>query len=95
MVAHHFLESDELVEWLLKAGDTDEHQVEERGYNPPRRERILEWQSQQDFPICRTPTIPMLATSITSCSYPMRSTRTSRSTARNGKPPTLGCVPGY
>ena len=24
----------------------------------PRRERILEWQSQQDFPICPTPEDP-------------------------------------
>jgi DNA primase large subunit len=62
MVAHHFLEKDELVEWLTKDGDTDENgaralaqQVEERGYNPPRRERILEWQEQQDFPICPNP----------------------------------------
>jgi hypothetical protein len=37
-----------------RSGDTDEsearglvQQVEERDYNPPRRERILEWQSQQ------------------------------------------------
>jgi hypothetical protein len=59
MVAHHFLDRDELVEWLSKDGDIDENgasalarQVEERGYNPPRRERILEWQEQQDFPIC-------------------------------------------
>jgi hypothetical protein len=59
MVAHHFLESDELVGWLSKDADTGEQQasalaqrVEERGYNPPRRERILEWQGQQDFPIC-------------------------------------------
>ena len=65
MVAHHFLERDELVEWLSKDGDTDENearalaqQVEERGYNPPRRERILEWQEQQDFPICPNPDDP-------------------------------------
>ena len=52
MVAHHFLEREELVEWLSKDGDTDENearafvqQVEERGYNPPKRERILEWQN--------------------------------------------------
>jgi hypothetical protein len=63
MVAHHFLDSDEVVEWLSK--DTDEQQaralvqqVEERGYNPPRRERILEWQEQQDFPICPNPDDP-------------------------------------
>ena len=65
MVAHHFLGKDELVEWLSKDGDTDENearalaqQVEERGYNPPRRERILEWQEQQDFPICPNPADP-------------------------------------
>jgi hypothetical protein len=33
-------------------------QVEGRDYNPPRRERILEWQSQQQFPICPTPDDP-------------------------------------
>ena len=65
MVAHHFLDTDELVEWLAKDRDTDERkaralvqQVEERGYNPPRRERVLEWQAQQDFPICPTPEDP-------------------------------------
>ena len=61
----HFLDKDELVEWLSKDGDTDENearalvqQVEEKGYNPPRRERILEWQEQQDFPICPNPDDP-------------------------------------
>jgi hypothetical protein len=65
MVAHHFLDKEELVEWLSKDGDTDENeakalvqQVEERGYNPPKRERILEWQDQQDFPICPNPDDP-------------------------------------
>ena len=65
MVAHHVLERDELVEWLSKDADTDENgasalaqQVEERGYNPPRRERILQWQEQQDFPICPNPEDP-------------------------------------
>jgi hypothetical protein len=65
MVAHHFLDKEELVEWLSKDGDTDENgaralvqQVEERGYNPPRRERILEWQEQQEFPICPNPDDP-------------------------------------
>ena len=24
-------------------------------YNPPRRERILEWQAKQEFPICPNP----------------------------------------
>jgi DNA primase large subunit len=65
MVAHHFLDKEEVVEWLSKDGDTDEdkaralvQQVEERGYNPPRRERILEWQDQQEFPICPNPDDP-------------------------------------
>jgi hypothetical protein len=33
-------------------------QMEARDYSPPRRERILEWQSQQDFPICPNPDDP-------------------------------------
>jgi hypothetical protein len=59
MIARYFVDNEKLVELLAKDGDTDEQkaralvlQVEERGYNPPRRERILEWQGQQDFPIC-------------------------------------------
>jgi len=64
MVAHHFVEPDTLAELLAKGG-TDEHgaralvqQVVSRGYNPPKRERILEWQAQQDFPICPNPDDP-------------------------------------
>lgn len=59
MVARHFLEEDELCAWLQKNPGVSEKdarvlckQVEGRDYNPPRRERILEWQSQQAFPIC-------------------------------------------
>ena len=65
MVAHHFLDKEEMIEWLSKDGDSDEsearalvQQVEERDYNPPRRERILEWQNQQEFPICPNPDDP-------------------------------------
>ncbi|MFN8592554.1 MAG: hypothetical protein U0031_13940 [Thermomicrobiales bacterium] len=65
MVAHHFLDRDELVEWLSKDRACDEHeakalvqQMEQRDYNPPSRQRILEWQAQQDFPICPTPDDP-------------------------------------
>jgi hypothetical protein len=65
MAAHRFMDREELVKWLMKDKDTDEHkaralaqQVEERGYNPPRRERILEWQAQQQFPICPNPDDP-------------------------------------
>lgn len=62
MVARHFLSEDELVEHLTKDPDCDEQkarglikQVEARGYNPPKRERILEWMDQQEFPICQAP----------------------------------------
>jgi hypothetical protein len=59
MVAHHFLDKDELAEVLARGGGADEQairalvqQVEQRDYNPPRRQRILEWQAKQEFPIC-------------------------------------------
>ncbi|HEX6506185.1 MAG TPA: hypothetical protein VF221_00995 [Chloroflexota bacterium] len=58
MVAHHFMGDDEIVELLAKQPDHSEEdsrallmQVKGRDYNPPRREKILAWQSQQDFPI--------------------------------------------
>ena len=62
MVARHFLSEDELCAWLQKnpaVSDRDARilcrQVEGRDYNPPRRERILEWQREQAFPICPDP----------------------------------------
>ena len=58
MVAHHFLPPQEVLEWLDKDPDFGHdqaiallRQVNSRDYNPPRRERILSWQAQQDFPI--------------------------------------------
>ena len=33
-------------------------QVQGKDYNPPKRDRILEWQQQQDFPICPNPDDP-------------------------------------
>jgi DNA primase large subunit len=65
MIARHFVGDDELVELLTKDRDADEQeiramvqQVGEKGYSPPRRERILQWQSQQDFQICPNPDDP-------------------------------------
>src|SRR5215218_2873550 len=65
MIARHFLDEDELVDLLARQPGGDETQarslllqVEGRDYNPPKRERILEWQAQQDFPICPTPDEP-------------------------------------
>lgn len=59
MVARLFLSEDEVVDYLQQDKDFSEaearalyHQVESKGYNPPKRDRILEWQQQQDFPIC-------------------------------------------
>jgi len=65
MVARHFMDEEELVTYLRKDPGFGEEearamvqQVQGRDYNPPRRERILEWQAQQDFPICPNPDDP-------------------------------------
>jgi hypothetical protein len=65
MIADRFLDRDEVVAWLRKDRGCDEAEakalvqsVEARGYNPPSRRRILEWQQQQKFPICPTPDDP-------------------------------------
>ena len=58
MIARHFLPHDEVLARLLKDEDLGEEeaeqmllQVEQRDYSPPRRDRILQWQSEQEFPI--------------------------------------------
>ena len=65
MVARHFLSEAELLQQLQKDPNCQEAeakslvaQVQGRDYNSPRRERILEWQSQQDFAICPNPEDP-------------------------------------
>jgi DNA primase large subunit len=65
MIARHFVDNDELVQLLTKDHDADEQevramvqQVEEKRYNPPNRDKILEWQSKQDFQICPNPDNP-------------------------------------
>lgn len=59
MVGRHFMSDEELLEQLTKDKDCDEakarsliNQVSARDYNPPKRERILQWMEQQNFPIC-------------------------------------------
>ena len=59
MVARHFVQEEELVRCLQRDPECSEAdakalftQVQGRDYNPPRRERILEWQAQQEFLIC-------------------------------------------
>ena len=58
MVGRHFLDEEELVAYLQKDRDFSEEQaralylqVQGRDYSPPSREKILEWQGQQEFPI--------------------------------------------
>lgn len=58
MIARHFLDDDEVLAELTKDQDFSEEdarqmlmQVEGRDYSPPRRERILQWQAEQEFPI--------------------------------------------
>jgi hypothetical protein len=65
MIGRHFVSNEELVELLTKDEDADEQemkalvqQVEDKGYSPPRREKILEYQRQQDFAICPNPDDP-------------------------------------
>ena len=62
MIARYFVDNEELVQLLTKDRDTDEdearalvQQVEKKGYNLPQRDRILEWQKEQDFQICPNP----------------------------------------
>ncbi len=65
IVARHFLDEEELARLLTKQPGMDDleaqalvRQVQERDYNPPSRERILQWQEKQDFPICPDPEDP-------------------------------------
>lgn len=65
MVARHFGTDDDLVELLTRDPSCSEDearslvkQVQTRDYNPPKRARILEWQAEQEFPICPNPDDP-------------------------------------
>jgi DNA primase large subunit len=59
MVARHFMSDEEILQQLSRNPRFDEEQarsllkqVEARGYNPPKRERVLDWMQRQKFPIC-------------------------------------------
>ncbi|MBV9386800.1 MAG: hypothetical protein JOZ78_10275 [Chroococcidiopsidaceae cyanobacterium CP_BM_ER_R8_30] len=65
MVARHFLSEEELIGHLQQDHDFSEaqaralyQQVQGKDYNPPKRERVLEWQQHQEFPICPNPDDP-------------------------------------
>src|SRR5438876_8187258 len=58
IVARHFLDEAELIDLLARQPGQDETQaralllqVKTHDYSPPSRERILEWQAHQKFPI--------------------------------------------
>jgi hypothetical protein len=65
MVARHFIAHEEVLRYLSKDKDFSEEQalqmlrqVEARDYTPPKRERIIEWQREQTFPILPNPDDP-------------------------------------
>jgi len=65
MVARYFLPEDQLVELLQTDPDMDEararaliEQVASKGYSPPSREKVLEFQKHQQFLICPNPEDP-------------------------------------
>lgn len=65
MVANHFMDDDEIVKLLAKQPEHGEEdarglvaQVKARDYNPPKRDKILAWQSEQSFPIIPNPDDP-------------------------------------
>jgi len=65
MVARHFLPEDEIFKQLQQDANLDEEkaralieQVVNKGYSPPSREKVLEFQKQQQFPICPNPKDP-------------------------------------
>jgi hypothetical protein len=65
MVGRHFLDESELLELLSNNPGFSNvqaralvNQVNSRDYNPPKREKVLQFQSEQDFPICPNPDDP-------------------------------------
>lgn len=77
MIARHFLNDDEVLAELTKDRDFSEEQarqmlmqVEGRDYSPPRRERILQWQAEQEFPILPNPHDPDCGNTYKTLRYP-------------------------
>lgn len=59
IVGRYFLEESTIVKMISTQPDMGETraralvlQAASRNYNPPSRERVLEWQRLQEFPIC-------------------------------------------
>ena len=67
MIARHFATEDEAVELLANDEDFSPEkarvmvrEVIDTGYSPPKREKILDFQSRQDYPIIEDPGNPDL-----------------------------------
>ena len=67
MVARHFADEAELIEALADDRDFDAtraramlREVIDADYSPPKREKILDFQSRQDYPIIENPDDPDL-----------------------------------
>jgi len=65
IVTRHFLEEEEILSLLASQPGQDETsaralllQVQERDYSPPKRDRLLQWQAQQDYAIIENPDDP-------------------------------------
>ncbi|HZT95532.1 MAG TPA: hypothetical protein VFB34_01720 [Chloroflexota bacterium] len=65
MVARYFMDEGELEALLANDHDFSQEdarrliaEVKGHGYNPPKRDQILRWQSEQNFPICPNPDDP-------------------------------------
>ncbi len=89
MIARYFMENEELVQLLAKDRDFDEdgaralvHQVEERGYNPPRRRRSWSGRRSRISRSARLPTTLTPATSTMNSPSRTSSTRITRSIVR-------------
>ena len=65
MTARFFADEKEIVAYLARNPGIDEvearglyQEVRGHGYNPPRRQQLLEWHRQQEFPLCPNPEDP-------------------------------------
>jgi len=94
IVAHHFLERDELVAWLSKDGDTDKNEVRAgpagrgEGLQPAAARAHPRVAGAAGLPDCPNPEDPDACNVYNELQFPHDAYQDSRSTARNGKPPT-------
>jgi len=92
MVARHFLSEGEPTALLRHNPGIHVHEarslylsVQGKNYSPPRRERILQWQKEQSFPICPILKILIRAMCIKISNSRPRCMNTLRGTMRRKK----------